>query len=167
MSPPRFQAICFDWGGTLMSEDGPQDLPMAEWPEVRCISGAHETLALLHTEFTLCIATNASVSRRPMIERALDRVGLLQYVSHVFCFTELGCRKESAQFWNSVSERLQLPLEHVAMIGDTLGPDVLAPRRFGVFSVWFNEEGRQPLPSVAVPMITALPEFVALIKKAN
>ncbi|MEO7743381.1 MAG: hypothetical protein ABIR98_10620 [Usitatibacter sp.] len=30
----------FDWGGTLMSEEGPLDLPMALWPEVRTSSGA-------------------------------------------------------------------------------------------------------------------------------
>jgi hypothetical protein len=25
----RMRAVCFDWGGTLMAEDGPPDLPMA------------------------------------------------------------------------------------------------------------------------------------------
>ena len=33
---PHIRAVCFDWGGTLMSEAGPEDIPMCDWPEVRC-----------------------------------------------------------------------------------------------------------------------------------
>ncbi|MGZ5081636.1 MAG: hypothetical protein ACXWHZ_19770 [Usitatibacter sp.] len=57
----------FDWGGTLMSEAGPLDLPMALWPEVKAIQGAHETLATLKATHSIGIATNASVSKRHMI----------------------------------------------------------------------------------------------------
>jgi FMN phosphatase YigB (HAD superfamily) len=162
-SMTHVQAICFDWGGTLMSDDGPADRPMALWPEVKTMSGAATTLAALQHIGPLCIATNASMSHRPMVERALARGGLLHYFSHVFCATDLGVRKESPQFWAAVTAALDCPPQHVAMVGDSLESDVFAPQRFGMQAVWFNEGGRQAPPSVSVPAITHLPELVALL----
>lgn len=155
----RFGAVCFDWGGTLMSEAGPQDRPMASWPEVKMIDGAAEALAALSGKYRLCIATNASISRRPMIERALERVGLRGYFSELFCFTEIGHRKDEPEFWQTVSRTLALPLDRIAMVGDSIEQDVLAPRRFGVATVWFNEAGRHPAPAEPLRQVTWLPEF--------
>ena len=149
MSYADVRAVCFDWGGTLMSEAGPEDRPMALWPDVHCIDGAAEALAALHGRYPLCIATNASVSRREMIEKALARAGLLRYMADIFCFTELGLRKESPAFWRVVTETLKVAPNELAMIGDWLEPDVLSPRRFGVQAVWFNDGDRQPAPAGA------------------
>jgi FMN phosphatase YigB (HAD superfamily) len=160
-----FQAVLFDWGGTLMSEDGPLDVSMGLWPEVRAIEGAEETLAALAVDHRLAIATNATVSRRDMIERALERVSLLRYITDVFCFTEIGARKESPAFWSHVLASLHLEPRDVAMVGDTFEPDVLAPRRAGIFSVWFNEGGRNPLDAQDIPTIHDLPELVALVRR--
>ena len=63
---PPARWVLFDWGGTLMSEEGPLDLPMALWPEVAAIDGAHEVLATLSRRYRIGVATNASVSRRNM-----------------------------------------------------------------------------------------------------
>ncbi|MGZ5180368.1 MAG: HAD family hydrolase [Ramlibacter sp.] len=157
-------AACFDWGGTLMSEAGPADLPMGAWPEVRALPGAREALALLHGRLPLCIATNASVSDRSQVERALARVGLGQFFSHVFCFTEIGARKDEPAFWLAVATRLGVPLASVAMVGDSLEQDVLAPARFGVQSVWFNAAGQvAPHP---VPTVEQLPAFSRLVLQA-
>lgn len=159
-----FRAVLFDWGGTLMSEEGPLDISMGLWPEVRAIDGAAETLSALAVDFRLAIATNATVSRRDMIELALERVSLLQYISDVFCFTEIGARKESPAFWSRVLDTLGLAPEEVAMVGDTLEPDVLAPRRSGIYSVWFNEGGRSPLDAQGMPTIHKLTELVTLVR---
>lgn len=156
------QAICFHWGGTLMSDDGPADRPMALWPEVRTLSGAATTLAGLQHIGPLCIATNASMPHRPMIERALARGGLLHYFSHVFCATDLGVRKESPGFWAAAAGVLGCAPQHVAMVGDALEADVFAPQRFGLQAVWFNEGGKQAPPAVSVPTIRHLSELVAL-----
>ena len=157
------QAVCFDWGGTLMSEAGPADLPMALWPEVSAIEGAHACLEAL-SGFRLAIATNASVSSRPMIERALARVGLERWFRDIFCFTELGCRKSELAFWQTVSRSLGVPLEAIAMIGDSLDQDVVAPASFGVFAVWFNAGGRAPAPpGTGVPVVTGLTQFPPLV----
>ena len=161
---PPLRAACFDWGGTLMSEAGPDNLPMGAWPEVRAVAGARDALALLHGHLPLCIATNASVSDPSQIERALARVGLAQFFSHVFCYTELGCRKDDPAFWRAVSERLGVPTTSLAMVGDSLEQDVRAPARFGVQSVWFSKSA--PYGDRDVPRVAQLPEFARLVLQA-
>lgn len=159
--PPRW--VLFDWGGTLMSEEGPLDLPMALWPEVAAVEGAHETLATLARRYRIGVATNASVSRRNMIEIALGRVGLRDYVSDIFCYTEIGARKASDEFWRAALERLGVEAEDVAMVGDSLEQDVAAPRSFGIFAVWFNPLG-QPVPP-GVPAVARLTDAIPLLDR--
>jgi len=158
-------AVCFDWGGTLMSESGPMNMPMGTWPEVRAMPGAREALSSLHGHLPLCIATNASVSTTALIERALARVGLAEFFSHIFCFSDLGCRKDDPAFWDAVSARLKVPLTSLAMVGDSLEQDVLAPARFGVQSVWFDTTGATT--AARVPTVTDLRVFARLVLQAT
>jgi FMN phosphatase YigB (HAD superfamily) len=167
LAASRFQCILFDWGGTLMSEEGPVHVPMELWPEVRAIEGAKETLAALAPHHRLAIATNATVSKRDMIERALARVSLLDYISDIFCFTEIGARKDSRAFWSRVCADLKVGPSALAMVGDTLDQDVIAPREYGVFSVWFNENRRSDLDAEGVPTIYRLPDLVPLLTNAS
>jgi FMN phosphatase YigB (HAD superfamily) len=134
---------------------------MALWPEVAAIEGAHETLATLSRRYRIGVATNASVSRRNMIEIALGRVGLRDYVSDIFCYTEIGARKDSDEFWRAALERLGVEAEDVAMVGDSLDQDVAAPRSFGIFAVWFNP-AEQPAPP-GVPTVARLTDAIPLI----
>ena len=139
--PRHWDLICFDWGGTLMAEGGPEELPMAQWPEVQRIDGALEVLASLHAEGErICIATNASVSTKPLISKALERGGLRRFIDHIFCYTDIGFRKSEPQFWHAVQERFGLAdLSRVAMIGDSFEQDVLAPLRHGVgCAIWLH-----------------------------
>ncbi|WP_187360133.1 hypothetical protein [Chitinolyticbacter meiyuanensis] len=51
------------------------------------IAGAEQTLAVQSSRYRVAVATNASISRRPEIEHALQRVGLLRHMATVFCYT--------------------------------------------------------------------------------
>lgn len=159
----RFRFVLFDWGGTLMSEEGPLDIPMALWPEVRAIEGARETLAALVPGHRLGIATNATASNRAMIERALARVSLREYITDIFCYTEIGARKDSAAFWAHVLDSLGARPDEVAMVGDTLEQDVFGPRRQGVFTVWFNEGGKSDADARGLPTVTRLVDVLPIL----
>jgi RimJ/RimL family protein N-acetyltransferase len=161
------RCVLFDWGGTLMSEDGPLDIPMGLWPEVRAIDGAVDTLAQLALTHRIAVATNATVSSRDMIERALDRAELFQHVTDIFCFTEIGARKESSRFWTQVLEELGMSAREVVMVGDTLEPDVIGPRSFGIPAIWFNESGREANVPTGVPVVTSLVEVIPLIREGR
>lgn len=166
MPPPQLRHVLFDWGGTLMAEDGPDNLPMAQWPEVKAIAGAKATLAVLAPKFRLGLATNAAVSDRESIEAALERVSLRPYISDIFCFREIGARKDTHEFWAHVLRTLGAKPNEVAMIGDSLEQDVLPPRRHGIYSVWFNPEDR-PANVYEIPVVRSLPEVVPLLTKAS
>lgn len=154
--------VLFDWGGTLMSEDGPLDVPMALWPEVAAIDGAHETLATLARRYGIGVATNASVSPRNMIELALGRVGLRDAVSEILCYADIGARKSSDEFWRAALERLGAEADDVAMVGDSLEHDVLSPRRFGIHAIWFDRERTGAAPP-GVPRVERLADVVGLV----
>lgn len=162
----RVDALCIDWGGTLMSEDGPPALAMALWPRVARIEGALALLRTLHGQLPVHLATNARVSRRPAIEKALSRAGLRRYIDRIYCHTELGLRKEDPAWWAHVSADLGVPCERLAMLGDSLEADVRGPARCGVQALWFNEGARQPLPQPPVPMVSALSQVPAWLLAA-
>lgn len=163
----QLKVILFDWGDTLMSEDGPPDYTMADWPVVRALDGASEVLAALAERYRIAIATNATISKRPDIERALQRVGMAAFVGEIFCFTELGCRKDSLAFWHIVLARLQVNTTDVVMIGDSLEQDVLGPQRAGIAAIWFNWKA-QPVPAECkVPVIRGLAELPPLIDELS
>jgi putative hydrolase of the HAD superfamily len=149
-----------------MADNGPKGVPMALWPEVTVIPGAAECLAALHDSLPLCIATNAADSSREMIERALERGGLLAFFSQVFCFSEIGATKSQPELWHAVQEQLGVPLSQVVMVGDSLEGDVLAPQRFGLQVVWFNQQGRHTEPPISVPTVTNLEQLARLVKNA-
>ena len=155
--------ILFDWGGTLMAEDGPADTPMALLPEVRAIDGALDVVAALAVRHRIGVATNATVSDRRSIRDALARVGLESFVSEIFCFRELGLKKADARFWDAVVGRLAVTRAQLLMVGDDLENDVLAPRRAGIASVWFNPKGSQTPAGIVVPTIQRLDQLPRLV----
>jgi len=157
------RAVCFDWGGTLMSEDGPESISMGLWPEVAVIPGATECVAALAGKLPLAVATNASISTLPLIERALTRVGLARYFAHIFCYTELGLRKSQPEFWCAVTERLDVRAEHVAMVGDSYEQDAALPRKFGIQGVWFNPSRAAAGKYGPVPEVAHLSQFSAWV----
>lgn len=156
-------AVCFDWGGTLMVDDGPAGVPMYQWPEAAAVEGAWECLAALYRHIPLCVATNAAQSDREMIEEALDRVDLLRFISRVFCFTEIGCTKDRPEFWRAVAQGLEVPPSEIVMIGDSIEHDVQVPHRQGIQAVWFNPMGFDSDCPNSVPMVETLSDFADMM----
>jgi putative hydrolase of the HAD superfamily len=130
--------ILFDWGDTLMSEDGPVDIAMVHWQHVRAIEGASEVVAALAKRYTLAIVTNATVSKRLDIVQALERVGLATFFSEIFCYTEIGRKKDEPEFWQVVLTRLGALPNEVIVIGDSFEQDVLGPMKCDIQAIWFG-----------------------------
>jgi FMN phosphatase YigB (HAD superfamily) len=158
------RAVCFDWGGTLMIDDGPSGVPMVQWPEVSAVAGARECLAALYGRLPLCVATNAGQSDRGMIEMALERVDLLRFIGEIFCFTEIGCSKDSPEFWREVTARLAVAPAEIVMIGDSLEHDVQAPRRAGIQAVRFTPGRGEPDGQATEHGVADLREFARLVE---
>lgn len=157
------RAVCLDWGDTLMADDGPPGVPMCQWPRVTAIPGARECLAALHGRVPLYVATNAGDSDQASIQRALGRVELASFFTHVFCLVEIGVAKSEPEYWQVVQTRLGLPASAIAMIGDDVETDVLRPREAGIQTVWFNQGGCHPDPSDPVATVTGLVVFAQAV----
>jgi len=162
----KLRFVLFDWGDTLMSETGPVDIPMADWPEVTCIEGAHDVLAQLSKVYSIAIATNATVSKRGDVLRALDRVGLKPFISEVFCYTELGRKKSEPEFWDAVLRKLGAQRHEVVMIGDSLEQDVLGPLPAGIRTIWFNWKQESYSGPASFDSVRSLRELPAVLIRA-
>ena len=163
----KLRYILFDWGDTLMSEAGPLDIPMADWPEVRVIDGAAEVLTQLSKRYRIGLATNATVSSKPDIARALERVRLNAFITGIFCYTELGHKKNEPEFWEAVLARLGAHPSEMVMVGDSLEHDVLGPMRAGIRAIWFNWKGESCPTPVSVQVVRSLREVPAAIEAAG
>jgi FMN phosphatase YigB (HAD superfamily) len=161
----KLRFVLFDWGDTLMSEDGPLDIPMADWPEVCSIDGAGEVLSLLSKSYRISIATNATVSKRLDVVRALERVGLNAFIGEIFCFTELGHKKSEPEFWDAVLDRLGAQKNGLVMIGDSLEQDVLGPTRVGIRAIWFNWKQESVSGALSCRSVRSLREVPAAIEE--
>jgi aminoglycoside 6'-N-acetyltransferase I len=161
----KLRFVIFDWGDTLMSEAGPLDVPMANWPEVRTIDGAREVLTQLAKSCRIAIATNAIVSKKPDVVRALERVGLNAFIDEIFCFTELGYKKSEPEFWDAVLAGLGAQKNELVMIGDSLEQDVLGPLRVGIHAIWFNWKQETHSRSFSIRSIQSLRELPAAIEE--
>ena len=159
------RTICFDWGGTLMSEAvGAADVPMAQWSNVIAIEGIASCLQALQPDYTLCVATNASVSGTSLVRSALARVQLDGYFEHYFCAADLGYRKDQKEFWQTVTTKLGLLPHEILMVGDFLTQDVLAPQQFGIQTVWFNPNAQATLRQTEVLSVCDWSEFGHLLQ---
>jgi len=130
--------LLFDWGNTLMVDLPGQAGPMAFWPRIECVPEALETLSLLSTRIPCHLATNAKDSTEKDIELALQRAGLRQFLSQLFCFRKLNVEKPNPAFFSAIQEHLQAEPSQLIMVGDSLDKDVLGAIQAGWNAIWLN-----------------------------
>jgi FMN phosphatase YigB (HAD superfamily) len=130
--------ILFDWGDTLMRDFTEFSGPMKDWPRLEAIPGAAATLAVLHPDWTLALATNAADSYEKDIRLALQRVALARWLDKIYCFREIGLKKPSLAFFQYILDDLKLNLRSICIVGDNYETDVLGANACGMRAVWFN-----------------------------
>mgnify|MGYP000846049860 FL=1 len=166
MSSLSPRALVFDWGDTLMVNFTQYDGPMADWPQVQAVDGIGTALQALHGSCALYVGTNAQASSADQVRAALGRVGLAQYLDGIFTYAELGARKPQPQFFHNLAAHIQVPAEHIAMVGDEWKNDVLGAHRAGWRSVWYNPTSRPaasltPLQDADLTHLSDLPQALA------
>jgi membrane-associated phospholipid phosphatase/phosphoglycolate phosphatase-like HAD superfamily hydrolase len=166
--PGSVEVVLVDWGGTLMTDDGSRQGPMAAWPEVSAVAGAYEALEKLQQRYRVIVATNADDSGGPAVLAALSRVGLDGLVDDVLSSRDLGTRKPDPFFFRSALLRagrggVPLPPEHAVMVGDSWVNDVDGARRAGLRTIWFNP-ARAPRPAGATPPDAEIARLADLVR---
>ena len=164
--PIRYGTILFDWGDTVMRDEPDNIAPMVEWETVKVIDGIAGVLAYVKSSGRrIILATSADISDEYQIRRALARVDLDQYFSHIYCFKNTKLPKGEA-FYRHILNDLNVDASDAFMIGDSFEKDVQIPNSLGMFAVWFNprtEEYRQNRFHVTVHSLGELQEFFELL----
>ena len=122
-------------------------------------------LARLARRFRLGVITNWYGSAR----RLLTEEGLAPALLAVVDSKEAGVRKPDPGIFRLALQKLGMPPEEVAYVGDSYGQDIRPAKAVGLITVWLrNDAMAAPLPpdfdpTVADYQIRALPELEALL----
>lgn len=157
------RALLFDWGNTLMVDDGRQEGPMCRWPRVKSVPHARSALRALSRDYLIALATNADDSHEAEIRAALKRVHLDRLVERVYCSNDVGARKPSEAFFAHVIRSLSLPPRAIVMIGDSLQNDVRGALGCGLRALWYAPAGAGMAPPGVARFsdLLQLPELLA------
>ena len=155
------EAVVFDWGDTVMCDFRTGEGPMASWPRVEAVAGVEQVLRNLKPRYRLALATNATDSNETLVRQALKRVGLDWFFETVFVSSDLGVEKPDTRFFAAVLACLQLPADHVVMVGDNYANDVQGAKGAGLLTVWFNP-GCGPAPGAATDHNAEIADFSQL-----
>ncbi len=149
----------FDWGDTLMVDIPGQTGKMCDWPEVKTVDGAAETLARLLQTGKIYVATNAAESAPNDIERAFERAGLSQFISGYFCRANLGIAKGSPAFYLAILDKLGIESHQATMVGDSYENDIAPALEAGLSAVWLKPGGGHTESETGLHIVSSLREL--------
>jgi FMN phosphatase YigB (HAD superfamily) len=131
------RVLLFDWGNTIMTDYGLPG-PMYLWEKVGWVPHAEKALKELSGLYPCYLVTNAGLSDREMVLKALQRVGADLCFSGIFTSTDLGFEKPDPEFFHSVCSHLKVLPSDCIMTGDHYIKDITGARQFGMKTVWLN-----------------------------
>lgn len=137
----QITTLVFDWGNTIMVDDGQFSGKMKNWPVIQAIEGAHQTLKLLSTQYQLVLASNAEDSSTLDIAKALGLVDLDHFFHQIFTRNELSAKKPDPLFYQNLVSKINSPVEKIVMIGDDYIKDIVGAKLAGWKTIWFNPSG--------------------------
>lgn len=155
-------AWIFDWGNTIMKDSGLPG-PMYRWDQVEWVKGAEELLILLKSSYILAIATSAEHSGTQEMIAALQRINAHRYFHHFFSSREIGFYKPDPRFFSHIAERPGIAPNQCIAVGDSYEKDIIAARKAGMNTVFFNPKhlsGSFSLADVVISDMTELIQFV-------
>ena len=164
-SSVKIKAILFDWGDTVMRDIPGYSGPMKDWPEVHEVEGIREALTELASEYDCYLATNAQDSTESQIWEALERADLKKFFKRVFCFKNIGYRKNDIKYFETVLSILKLEPGQVVMVGDSFEKDIKSANNSGIFGIWYNTKNSKIEEGTMYKSINSLRELKTIIQK--
>jgi HAD superfamily hydrolase (TIGR01549 family) len=104
------------------------------------------------------------------VQKHIDRGNLRQFSDFVLSSAACGVRKPNPRIFEFALANWDFQPEEVAMIGDTLGADVLGAKNAGIFSIWITRRadapGNRAHADTIIPdaLIASLSELAPLLK---
>jgi HAD superfamily hydrolase (TIGR01549 family) len=131
--------------------------------------GAVEVLQALRAKhFKLGLVSNAM--DRGNVDRILAHFALVDYFNPIIVSADVGVRKPNPQIFEPILTQWGLRPSQIAMVGDTLGADVLGGKHAGLFTIWLNTRANRPdnlahqqhlSPDVTIRQLADIPPLLA------
>ncbi len=132
------------------------------------------TLELLRAQgYRLGLVSNASDEQD--VQTLIDQTGLRPYFEVVLISAALGIRKPNPKIFHAALEHWGIPPGEAAMVGDTLGADVLGAQNAGLYSIWITRRADTPanrahagtiVPEATIGRLSELPQLLENISHA-
>ena len=104
---------------------------------------AHATLDTLRRKgYLLGLISNASDDAD--VQALVDNAGLRPYFELILTSAGEGIRKPNPQIFWTALETFDILPSRAAMVGDTLGADILGAQNAGLFSIWLTRRADTP-----------------------
>ncbi len=130
---------------------------------------AVETLEeLLRRGYRLGMISNAGDSGD--VDALLDKCDLRKYFEKIWISAAVGYRKPHPKIFNLAVDYFQASPQEMAMVGDTLGADILGANQAGIHSVWITCRANTPAnrdhldtirPEATIATLAELPALLA------
>jgi HAD superfamily hydrolase (TIGR01662 family) len=165
---------------TLLGEFGYPDFPEANvraaLQAMYAISQSHwqpeqdaspALLVLRQQGYRLALISNASDDAD--VQVLVDKAGIRSFFELILTSAAAGIRKPNPEIFRIVLDRLRVSADRAAMIGDTLGADILGAQNAGLFSIWISRRGDTAAnrahagmihPDAVVHTLAELPSFI-------
>lgn len=112
----------------------------AHW---RVEEDAHPTLtSLLEQGYRLGLISNASDALD--VHRLVNKANLRNYFEQILISAEVGLRKPHPRIFQLALDFFQIKPAEAAMVGDTLGADILGANQIGMRSIWITRRANTP-----------------------
>ena len=101
---------------------------------------AEDLLTWLSKNYALYAVTNG------LLETQLGRIrtaGIAKYFDDIFISQNVGYVKPSVKFFDYCKEKTGFTLSETVLIGDSLTSDIRGGVEYGIFTIWFNPQGKE------------------------
>lgn len=118
--------------------------------------------------YRLAIISNAGDDRD--VQTLVDKAGVRPFFEIIVTSAAQGIRKPDPRLFHTVLGRLGVEPTRAAMVGDTLGADILGAQNAGVYSIWITRRAHTPAnlahqdtirPEAAIASLAELPDLLA------
>jgi HAD superfamily hydrolase (TIGR01549 family) len=104
---------------------------------------AHSTLQVLQNDgYRIGLISNAGDG--PDVQTLVDQAGLRPFFDIILVSAELGIRKPNPLIFHQALQFLGTTPDRAAMVGDTLGADILGAQNAGIYSIWITRRADAP-----------------------
>lgn len=104
---------------------------------------AAPTLAELRQRgYHLGVVSNAGDDRN--VKTLIEKTGVSSYLDVIITSAAAGIRKPNPRIFQAALAHWSVPPARAAMVGDTLGADILGAQNAGLFSIWLTRRADTP-----------------------